>query len=266
MDRISIIGLGWLGLPLAQALQARGFSVAGSCTTPEKSQQLSVAGIRATCWNGDSGEPVPETLCAETMILTLPPSRCQDYLGLLQRLLSQFAEAGCQQLILISSTSVYGAAATGHEEAEPCPDSARGERMLHAEQLVRTSRIPQWAILRPAGLFGPGRHPGRFLSGKATDDGRAPVNLVHLVDVVGILLLILQQQRWGEVFNACAPAHPSRREFYSQACDRLAIPRPLFGHEAASGKQIDGSKVERMLGYSYQIPDPLAWLSSQPDV
>jgi nucleoside-diphosphate-sugar epimerase len=98
------------------------------------------------------------------------------------------------------------------------------------------------------------------------DDGRAPVNLVHLVDVVSILLLILQQQRWGEVFNACAPAHPSRREFYSQACDRLAIPRPLFGHEAASGKQIDGSKVERMLGYSYQIPDPLAWLSSQPDV
>jgi nucleoside-diphosphate-sugar epimerase len=52
------------------------------------------------------------------MILTLPPSRCQDYLGLLQRLLSQFAEAGCQQLILISSTSVYGAAATGHEEAK----------------------------------------------------------------------------------------------------------------------------------------------------
>jgi nucleoside-diphosphate-sugar epimerase len=266
MDKISIIGLGWLGLPLAQALQARGFSVTGSCTTPEKSQQLSAAGISATCWSGESGEPVPAALCAETVILTLPPSRCQDYPGLLQRILQQLVAADCQRVILISSTSVYGASAAGHEGEAPRPDSGRGERMLHAESLVCASGIPQWAILRPAGLFGPGRHPGRFLSGKATDDGRAPVNLVHLVDVVGILLLIVQQQAWGEVLNACAPSHPSRREFYRQACERLEIPPPFFGDEAAAGKQIDGSKVERMLGYSYQIPDPLAWLSQQPDV
>lgn len=266
MKRVSIIGLGWLGLPLAQTLQAQGYAVTGSCTTPDKCRQLQAAGISAVCWSGESGEPLPETLCAETMILTLPPGRCQDYLGLLQRLLLQWVDRGCQRLILISSTSVYGAASPGHEGERPQPDSARGARMLQAETLVRDSGIRQWAILRAAGLFGPLRHPGRFLSGKPTDNGLGPVNLVHLDDVIGILSQILHVSCWGEVFNACAPGHPSRREFYAQACDRLAIPRPLFGKDAASGKQIDGSKVERMLGYAYQIPDPLAWLSQQPDV
>jgi hypothetical protein len=40
---------------------------------------------------------------------------------------------------------------------------------------------------------------------------------------------------------------------------------PLFGDVAGKAKQIDGSKVERVLGYVYQIPDPLAWLSEQPE-
>jgi nucleoside-diphosphate-sugar epimerase len=265
MDKVSIIGLGWLGLPLAQALQSLEYEVTGSCTSSDKSQLLNEAGIPAYVWRGGSGIDLPAALCARTVIVTLPPSRCHDYLALLQQLLSQLLGAGCQHLVLISSTAIYGAEAAGSEVSAPQPDSIRGERMARAEDLVRSAGFAHWAIVRPAGLFGPGRHPGRFLSGQSTDDGSTPVNLVHQQDVVGILCQILQQQAWGQIFNACAPGHPSRREFYTRACERLGVMPPLFGDVAGKAKQIDGSKVERVLGYVYQIPDPLAWLSEQPE-
>ena len=45
MTKISILGCGWLGLPLAKALLEKGFSVNGSTTSTEKLSILENAGI-----------------------------------------------------------------------------------------------------------------------------------------------------------------------------------------------------------------------------
>ena len=45
MTKISILGCGWLGLPLAKALIGNGFSVNGSTTSIDKIGLLENAGI-----------------------------------------------------------------------------------------------------------------------------------------------------------------------------------------------------------------------------
>jgi UDP-N-acetyl-D-mannosaminuronate dehydrogenase len=46
MTQISILGCGWLGLPLAKALLENGFSVNGSTTSVEKLSVLENLGIQ----------------------------------------------------------------------------------------------------------------------------------------------------------------------------------------------------------------------------
>ena len=45
MTKISILGCGWLGFPLAKALLSKGFSVKGSTTSIEKLAVLENVGI-----------------------------------------------------------------------------------------------------------------------------------------------------------------------------------------------------------------------------
>ena len=45
MKQISILGCGWLGLPLAKSLLEKGFSINGSTTSFEKISILDKAGI-----------------------------------------------------------------------------------------------------------------------------------------------------------------------------------------------------------------------------
>ena len=118
--------------------------------------------------------------------------------------------AGIKRLLYVSSTSVYGGAGAMAEDQPARPDTARGEQMLAAEQAVLHCGIGDITLLRPAGLYGPGRYPGRFLAGKTCAQGGQGVNLVHREDVIGIVAQILRQQAWGQLFNVCAPLHPSR--------------------------------------------------------
>ena len=45
MKKVAIIGLGWLGMPLALSLMSRGFDVVGSKTTPDGVDAARMLGI-----------------------------------------------------------------------------------------------------------------------------------------------------------------------------------------------------------------------------
>lgn len=63
---ISIIGLGWLGWPLAKQLMASGYNVRGSVTSIAKQQQLSaeLPEMNVHCWQADEQVALPEALLA----------------------------------------------------------------------------------------------------------------------------------------------------------------------------------------------------------
>ena len=109
------------------------------------------------------------------------------------------------------------------------------------------------AVLRFGGLIGQDRNPARFLAGKlnvANPDGA--INLIHLDDCIGIIKAIIAKDIWNERFNAVAPYHPTRKEYYSQkALDQNLVP-PAFNLQVQSiGKVISSDKLVAKLAYVF---------------
>ena len=77
MTKISILGCGWLGLPLAKALVSRGFSVKGSTTSEEKLAVLENAGIEpfliALSENKTTGNLTDFLENSKILIIDVPP-------------------------------------------------------------------------------------------------------------------------------------------------------------------------------------------------
>ena len=86
------------------------------------------------------------------------------------------------------------------------------------------------------------------------------MNLIHRDDCVKIISEIIRMEQWGEVFNACCPVHPLRKEYYGKAAAIAAIePLPLvFSAEPAPFKLVNSDKLTSALHYCFLHPDPLA--------
>ncbi|MEO0732211.1 MAG: NAD(P)H-binding protein, partial [Bacteroidota bacterium] len=200
---ITLLGTGWLGLPLLRALVADGHRVAGSGRQPERLRAITEAGGQAFAI--DLPGPIPQAFLKECdcLIITLPPRGRQlgadaadQYLAALRSLppLTHLS-----QLIYTSSTGVYGNQPGLVNEATPRQPATHSARAVAAAEDWLRANHPAVTILRLAGLIGPGRHPGNFFGGRsrAIPDGDAPVNLVHRQDVIAAIRLVLSEPSPG---------------------------------------------------------------------
>lgn len=255
--RISILGCGWVGLPLGAALAVKGHEVRGSRTSPERFGDLIDAGIEPHRIHLEP-EFVGEKgfLETDTLVLTLPPERRDDietyYPAQLRHALEN---AKAEHVVFTSSTSVYpNLNRTVTEEDAQNPDKRSGRAVLAAEEVLRDH--PNATILRLAGLYGYDRQPGRRLAGKEVTGGDAPVNLVHRDDVVSVLVKVIEENIQG-VFNVCADKHPSRQEVYTAQAERLGFEPPHFVEPShADYKEVSSEKLKG-LGYEFQHGNPL---------
>ena len=261
--QVSILGCGWLGLPLAKAMIAKGFTVKGSTTTPDKTEVLSKAGIHPFLIDLDDELPALATsdfLCgSEILIINIPPkvkaNSAENYAGKLQKLLPFIKEAAIQKVLFVSSTSVYADNNSFvTEDSLANPDTESGRQVLQAEQLLQGMPYFKTTILRFAGLIGEGRNPVKYLAGRENiPNPDAPVNLIHQTDCIGIIMTIIEKNIWGEVFNAASPQHPSREVYYTNKAAESGLPQPKFDHtKPCIGKTIAVDKVEQGLGYTFK--------------
>ncbi|MFM5335971.1 NAD-dependent epimerase/dehydratase family protein [Aeromonas enteropelogenes] len=259
-----ILGAGWLGLPLARALLAAGKQVAVTVSSAEKAARLQGEGIHAHPLTISAHMPVADKkeqwpIPCETLVICVPPSKTDDYPQAVTKACALAKAHGTRRVLFVSATSVWGA---GQAEGEqPKPRHARGERMLAAEQAVQAAGFECVMIVRPAGLYGPDRHPGRFLAGKTLEGGAQAVNLVHLDDVVAACLLLLERGKDGDAYNLSAPVHPRREQFYPFAARQLGLPAPVFIEPAGAFLPIDGLRICEQLGFNYRWPDPAHWFA-----
>ncbi|UPK66727.1 SDR family oxidoreductase [Chitinophaga filiformis] len=270
-NTISILGCGWLGLPLAAHLVQEGYTVKGSVTQAERFEALRQKGIAPyqveITDTSITSNDLAGFLESEILIINIPPSRREDVLlyhqAQMKLLLDQVLKSPAKHVIFVSSTSVYpdlNQEVTELETAPPSKDS--GKALLAVEKMLRTNPHLITTIVRFAGLVGYDRLPGRFLAGKKNvENGDAPINVIHQDDCIALITGIIQQQAWGEIFNACADMHPTRREFYTLAAAKAGLELPTFA--AATDphfKIINSEKIKQRLNYSFKYPDPLGLL------
>jgi len=270
MKKVAIVGLGWLGMPLATALTVRGWQVTGSKTTPDGVEAARRCGIEAFLL-----ELTPELLCdaadieplfnVDALIVTLPASRTAEggeaYLQAVQNVVDTALVYKVPRIIFTSSTSVYGGSSGIKRENSPLTaETVAGKTLVKLESWLHDLPGTSVDIVRLSGLVGPKRHPGRFLAGKQdVANGSQGVNLVHLDDVVEAITLLLQSPKGGRVYNLSAPKHPTRDTFYPAVTRQLGLQPPQFAPEAVkdSGKLIDGSRICSELGFEYRYDDPV---------
>jgi nucleoside-diphosphate-sugar epimerase len=257
---VSILGCGWYGKAVAATLIAKGVSVKGSATSPDKLAPLFSLGILpyVVRFDADSQSFDPAFFECDVLLVSITPKFRKgggdDYLPKIQRIIQTIRQSNIKKIIYISSTGVYGDHNREVDESDdPQPDTPSGEILLQAEKLFEAETTFKTTIIRFGGLVGAGRDPGRFFAGKiAVPNGLAPVNLIHLQDCTGITEAILNHDAFGYLFNACSPDHPRKAEFYREAAFKSGLPLPEFVDELANWKLVNSVNMERILGYQFK--------------
>jgi nucleoside-diphosphate-sugar epimerase len=267
--KISIIGLGWFGLPLAQSLVS-AYKVCGSKSSMQGVEHAQSQGIdaRLLLLNPDWRATDVDTealLDAEVLVLNVPPglrsgASPDHYRKQMESVGTVFAKNNMlRHVVFVSSTGVFGDhQGRVNEESKPEPNSDSGKLMLEVEQLMLSTFSNKCSILRPAGLAGEKRHPGRFLAGRKGLQGRLhPVNLVHRDDLVRMCQAIVARPGEPGVYHAVARLHPSKEAYYKASAIALGLEPPIFdASDTSKGKLVDAERSKEILGIRFSYDDP----------
>ncbi len=266
--KISILGTGWLGLPLGEYLLTKGHEVKGSVTTPAKLDTLKAKGIEPFLLNlTPQAEPegtIKSFLDADVLIVAIPPSRRSDdmdtfHAAQMKELVKHMLEGEVRKTIYISSTSVYPSQNREVKESDEIkPEVSVHNSIVLAEKVLRQTGPLDTTILRVGGLMGYNRIPGKYFAGKkGLKNGDSPVNFVHRDDVIGIIEQIILQEKWNRVFNVVAPKHPLRRDLYPQTASAFGFEPPTFDDsDPVPYKVVNAEKLDMELGYRFKYPNP----------
>ena len=251
-EKITIIGGGWIGIPLAEALQKEGFEIVISSRKVEKqvyfkSRNWSPIGLEFTETSVSINLLDNKSLETDVLIIGLPPTGFVNYPAIISSLLASFPSK--TQVIFLSSTSVYLDTIGLLNEASP---RKINHPLVQAEEHVLKQK--KYCVLRLGGLIGPGRHPINQLIKKEMpiSDGETPVNLIHQADVIRAVSMLINQKITGETFNLCSPEHPTRKVYYNKAANHF-YDKELSFIADGNGKIIDGSAIENWGGFCYNF-------------
>lgn len=267
MERIAILGCGWLGMPLGTALAQRGYVVNGATTTQSKTTTIAHHGMTPYLIN-----LTPELMAsdmaffdADVLIINIPPSNRAPYLEQMSQLVRAIEAFCIKKVLFVSATSVYplNNNVVTEQDATRIVSPHSSVVWWDVEQLFTNNRHFTTTIVRFSGLIGGDYQPGRHMSGRTIDGGSNPINVIHQDDCVAILCATIEQNRFGEVFNASSDEHPSKREFYTAACQQLRLAPPVFTDKPAPYRVVNCDHLKQTLGYRFIHPDPMAWLGSQ---
>ena len=98
MNKISILGCGWLGKPLAISLINEGYAVKGSTTSEEKLELLEMNGIEPYIVDITDFEEYDSFLNADILIIAITSKDVDGF----ENLIAQIQESPIQKVIFIS--------------------------------------------------------------------------------------------------------------------------------------------------------------------
>lgn len=262
---VSIIGCGWLGLPLAEHFLQAGYRVKGSTTQTGKLKSLQERGIDAYLIDLSNHATIaPAFFDVDLLVVTVPPrSRTQlpgVYLEQMKKLKAIITgHSQIKHVIYTSSTSVYpDRAGLAKEESVYLPEHSAHAELVEVENTFLALSNVKVTILRLGGLTGGSRLLVKHFAGKKElSGGYYPINLLHQQDAVRIIHFAAEKGLRG-VFNACSPKHPYKKDFYTALAQRFQMALPEFREDQEEGKTIDATKLQET-GYTFSFEDPSSY-------
>ena len=247
----SILGCGWLGLPLAKQFLKDGIAIKGSTTSQEKVALLREQNIQPYLINIDKKERFLDFLDVEVLLIMITSKKLEAY----ENLIYEIEKSSVKKVIFISSTSVYPRLNKDYTEEDSTIDSL----LTNVENLFRKSTKFKTTIIRFAGLFGDKRQPGNWFKEKKIPQPNGFVNMIHREDCIAIITKIIEKNIFGETFNACVNHHPTRKDFYTKAKLGLGKAVPVFDEtQLLQYKTINSSKLIKKIDYVFIHNDLLA--------
>jgi len=264
---ISIVGCGWLGIHLARYLRSKNSTVYGSTTRQSQCDILRCIGVIPCILTvSDDGEvrcDTPKLFEASILVITLPFRRSfvdprvyfKQIKGLVDTYLANTSQK--KRIIFTSSTSVYSLTnSMVYEDDKIIPSSDRQQVLLDVEAYLLSLKEIDTTILRCAGLYGYDRRIAKFLSNKVVSNKLAPVNLIHVDDVVGIFDLILNRPLDHSIFNCVVNHHPSKETLYNYYTQKECLAPPCFSDEGNQTryKIVSNERLVEIYNYSFKHP------------
>lgn len=244
---ISVIGCGWMGLPLCEALMTSGHEVITTTTTASKKEALAeVLNIQLLDVVNDF--PDQKILDSDLIIYTIPPLVLQEVEHFFHLLNPD------QQIIYISSTSVYGKShGPVNENSVHFPETNNAKYLSDSESFLR-SQFSRLTIVRPGGLYSEDRHPIHSLQGKTgLLSGNELLHLVHRDDVIEAIMKIIENQYWSEDFNLVNDLRILKRIYYPELAKRLGLSPPEYQKsEEQNPTNINNEKSKNKLSLMYR--------------
>lgn len=267
VQNISILGCGWLGLELGKSLSTKGFTIKGSSTRWPKLSELAFSGIipfqidySPFCTTTD----LTDFYRCDLLVINIPlvehPAYPNYEVEIHKAIISDINIHGVKRIIFLSSSNVYKLNdSVSHEESELDRGSSNVANLLSIEQLYINSSA-NVTVLRLSKVFGEGRHPSDWVDSTGTiADGLAPVNAIQRIDVIRAITKVIDNFQESNIYNLCAPEHPSRAEFYNLAFMSRELQIPEMNMAMGKWTKISSQKFRDDYDFEYLHPNPLKW-------
>lgn len=255
--KVAIIGCGWLGQQLAADFITLGYQVFASRRSDSAlgNMPAGVSGFVLDLNTAVDQNTLIPILHNAVVICAVTPGREQTqqrYIYALQHLAELAKFAGSRQIIHFSSTGIYQGLQGYVDETMPLHKAdPRVSLLWQGEQALQ--QFQATLTLRLAGLMGPGRHPGRFTTGKTLPDATAPVNMVHSADIIAAVKLLLGAIPCQGVFNLSCPLTVKRQDFYRQAATSAGTSPASFANDSGVGRKVSAEKFVQQFHFTYRF-------------
>jgi len=269
-----IFGAGYCGQAAAREIGETADRIAGTTRTLDHFAALGQAGIAPFLFDGTSApaEIVEELSRTTHLVISISPAAGGDpVLSLFGDMLRDAAPA-LEWIGYLSTVGVYGDHGGDwvDEETPPNPVSPRSVERLAAERswrdLANAHGVPL-AILRLAGIYGPGRNP--FVN---LENGTARrlvkqaqvFNRIHVDDIAGSLALLASRSIDG-IYNITDDEPAPPQDVVTCAAEIMGVePPPEIPFETADlspmarsfygeNKRVSNAKIKK-LGYQFRYP------------
>lgn len=238
--RLFVFGLGYSARAVVARMRPRLAAVWGTTRDSAKLAEMAAMGVQPLLFgagsahapDANSDDAITDALAeADYVLVSIPPGAAGD--PVLGRYRGALAESKARALVYLSTIGVYGdhAGAWVDERSVCHPASHRSQHRLQAESawhLFGTETGIPVAIIRLAGIYGPGRGPfekiRRGTARRVIKTGQV-FNRIHVDDIAAIVEAAFTDRGRG-VFDAADDEPAPPQDVLAYAAELLGVPAP----------------------------------------